>query len=149
MANPYFNAAYYLAHNQDLVIAGYTEANAEEHYNEFGAGEGRAPNSWFDSQAYLLANSDLITGGITKATALQHFADYGVYEGRVFNNNPALDPANFPASGYAEANEDVAEAFGIEDPANLTPEQEANLLSHFLIYGLKEGREGAGEFGEA
>ena len=43
MANPYFNAAYYLANNQDLVIAGITEATAEQHYDAYGAAEGRAP----------------------------------------------------------------------------------------------------------
>ncbi len=149
MANPYFNAAYYLANNQDLVIAGYTEANAEEHYNEFGAAEGRAPNSWFNGTAYLLANPDLIANGITLSTALEHFAQYGVYEGRIFSDNPSLAPSNFDATTYAEDNADVAEAYGI-DPADITPAQAADLLAHYLAYGLNEGRKGAGtEFEEA
>lgn len=149
MANPYFNAAYYLANNDDLVINGVTEETAELHYDLHGAAEGRAPNSWFDAKAYLLASDDLIPNGVTLANAFQHFALYGINEGRVFNNNPALDPANFPASDYATANEDVAEALGITDADDLTAEQEIALMSHYLAHGIKEGREGAGAFGEA
>ncbi|MFT0533291.1 beta strand repeat-containing protein [Castellaniella hirudinis] len=141
MANPYFDAAYYLAHNSDLVKAGITAATAEWHYDTYGAGEGRAPNAWFDANAYLLANTDLIANGVTMATALAHFANYGVNEGRIFNNNPALQPGNFSAKAYADLNADVAAAFGITDTSAITPEQANQLLGHFLAYGLPENRD--------
>lgn len=140
MANPYFNAAYYLAQNSDLVLAGVTEATAEDHYNEYGAAEGREPNSWFDADFYLLSNPDLIEAGLTRANALSHFAQFGVTEGRTFNSNPALDPSQFDAEDYAERYTDVAEAFGITDPADLTDEQAGQLMGHFLSYGMREGR---------
>lgn len=145
MANPYFNAAYYLAHNPDLVLAGITADTAEQHYDDYGAAENRSPNGWFDPEAYLAANPDLIAAGVTPATALDHFAQYGINEGRIFSNDARLDPSNFDASGYAAANTDVADALGITDPSDLTDAQVGELLGHFLIYGAAEDREGAGD----
>lgn len=155
MANPYFNAAYYLAHNADVAaaVAGMTPAQqlavAEQHYDLHGATEGRAPNAWFDATAYLNANPDLVPGGVTLATALAHYAQFGESEGRTFSNAPALNPANFDASAYAVANPDVAKAFNITDTTNLTSVQKADLLSHFLAHGISEGRAGAGAQFEA
>ncbi|MFT0533292.1 hypothetical protein ACMHYJ_10775 [Castellaniella hirudinis] len=150
MANPYFDAAYYLAQNPDLVIAGVTLATAAQHYDNYGAAEGRQPNPWFDPNAYLLANTDLIANGVTLATALDHFTAFGVYEGRLFNNNPDLQPSNFDAAGYARDNADVVKALGIEDIAHLTPGDAHLLMAHYLAHGAAEGRGGAGDaFAEA
>lgn len=52
MANPFFDAAFYLAKNPDVAAAGYTLATAEQHYNQYGAFEVRAANPWFDAKAY-------------------------------------------------------------------------------------------------
>lgn len=150
MANPYFNAAYYLAHNNDVAqaLAGLPQdqqdALAQTHYDLHGAGEGRSPNGWFDPAAYLAANPDLMAADLTPAMGLDHFAQYGVFEGRIFSTDVALDPAGFTASAYAAANPDVAAAFGITDPASLTPTQVGDLLGHYLQYGAAESREGAG-----
>lgn len=145
MANPYFNAAYYLANNPDLVLAGLTEENVEQHYLQYGAAESvrnpaRNPNPWFDAGFYLRANPDLIAAGLTPADALAHFANYGVTEGRVFSPNPAMDPAAFDAVDYATRYPDVAEAFDIDPEEELTVAQEGQLMGHFLAYGVHEGR---------
>src|SRR5690554_5599035 len=94
MANPYFNAAYYLLTNTDVVAAGYTLDTAEQHYIRHGAFEAleggenitpttlRKPAPWFDIEYYLAAYPDLLENGVTPDTAFQHFANYGISEGR-------------------------------------------------------------------
>lgn len=146
MANPYFNAAYYLANNPDLVLAGLTVDNVEQHYLQYGAEESllpnstRAPNPWFNASFYLRSNPDLIAAGLTAADALAHYSQYGVYEGRVFSPTPALNPANFDAKAYANANKDLVTALQIADVNNLTAQEKGALLGHFQAYGVNEGR---------
>lgn len=152
MANPYFNAAYYLANNSDLVLAGVTLATAEAHYLTYGvneaakAGAPRAPNSWFNEEFYLLNNPDLLEAGLGKADALSHYAQYGVFEGRAFSPTIALDPASFDYKAYASdaKNADLKTAFEITDVDTLTAVQKGQLLGHYLAYGNAEGRPGAG-----
>lgn len=150
MANPYFNAAYYLANNPDLVRAGLTVDNVEQHYLQYGAAESvnpgstRQPNPWFNADFYLRSNPDLIQAGLTLADALAHYAQYGVYEGRVFSTNPALAPSKFDAKTYATTNTDVATALGITDVNNLTAAQKGALLGHFQAYGYNEPGRTAG-----
>lgn len=146
MANPYFNAQYYLQNNPDLVLAGITVETAEAHYTKYGAfeeskaGAPRLPNAWFDASFYLQSNPDLIAAGLTLGQALDHYAQYGIFEGRAFSDDADLDPSEFDASAYAAANEDLRTAFGIEDASDLTAEQTADLLGHYLAYGLYESR---------
>jgi Ca2+-binding RTX toxin-like protein len=140
MADPYFNAAYYLARNSDVAAAGYTLATAEQHYLRYGSTEGRTPNTWFNAAAYLAAYPDLVSHGITAATAFQHYITYGINEGR----SPAanVNPANFSYADYATANSDLKAAFGITDPTHLTADQQHLLFGHFLSFGYLENRPG-------
>lgn len=140
MANPYFYASFYLQQNRDLQLAGLNIDNVEDHYNTYGAAEGRQPNPWFDADFYLLANPDLIAAGLGRADALAHYAQYGVKEGRSFNADPDMSPADFDFEFYAEEHPDVAEALGITDLEDLTEQQQNALLGHYLAYGLREGR---------
>lgn len=146
--NPFFNAQLYLSRNPDLIAAGlHTDEQLWAHYVEYGAFESttdadRAPNSWFDVNYYLGNYPDLIENGVTAATALDHYRSYGVNEGRSFNPNPLLAPDNFDAEGYAAANKDLREAFGITEDAELTDQQKSDLLSHFFAYGYAEDRQG-------
>jgi hypothetical protein len=110
MANPFFDAAYYLARNPDVVAAGYTLATAEQHYLRYGAVESltdpsRAPNAWFDARAYLAAYPDLVANGVTAATAFSHYVNHGINE----NRSPAanINPADFSYATYAAANADL------------------------------------------
>jgi Ca2+-binding RTX toxin-like protein len=140
MANPFFDAAFYLAKNPDVAAAGYTLATAEQHYNQYGAFEVRAANPWFDAKAYLATYPDLAAAGVTVATALAHYTIYGINESR--SPAPNVNPADFTYVSYATDNTDLRSAFGITDPAHLTVEQQHQLLAHFLSYGLHEGRTG-------
>lgn len=149
--NPFFNAELYLSRNPDLIAAGlHTDEQLWDHYSQYGAFEStsdadRAPNSWFDVNYYLGNYPDLTENGITAATALDHYRSYGVNEGRSFNPNPVLAPDNFDAESYAADNKDLREAFGIEDDSELTDQQQADLLAHFLSYGYKEDRPGVNQ----
>ncbi|MFA7670254.1 MAG: hypothetical protein WCX93_12985, partial [Burkholderiaceae bacterium] len=55
-----FDPVWYLDQNPDVaaaVEAGLT--TAQDHYEQFGKFEGRAPGPLFDPQAYLAANLDV------------------------------------------------------------------------------------------
>lgn len=149
MVNAFFNHNLYLARNPDLVAAGlHTAEQLWDHYVNYGAQESiddedRAPNSWFNVEYYLGNYPDLVAAGITANQALNHYYEYGINEGRSFN--PTVLPSQFDAEQYAADNKDVREAFGIAEDAELTAQDEANLLKHYLSYGYAEGREGAGE----
>ncbi|WP_442594938.1 beta strand repeat-containing protein [Parapusillimonas sp. JC17] len=148
MANPYFNAAYYLATNLDVLAAGYTVETAEQHYLQHGAVEAlsgantaRKPAPWFDIQFYLTNYPDLLAGGVTAQTAFQHFVTHGQFEQRSPANGLTVTDAKLQA--YADANEDLRTAFDITDTANLTAAQKDALTSHFYQYGYTEDRPGA------
>src|SRR5690625_3233981 len=145
MANPFFDAAYYLAQNPDVEAAfGDDAAAAEAHYIANGADEGRKPAQWFDAAYYQSSNADL--AGLAPNELFEHFANYGVNELRSPSEGLVLDAATFQA--YAAANEDLVAAFGIEDVENLSNEDVAALANHFFAYGIHEGREGAPELPE-
>ena len=150
MANAFFNANYYLAKNPDLVRAGlHTEEQLWDHYVNYGAQENRdglninrVPNTWFDVDYYLGSYPDLVDAGITAAQALDHYFNYGINEGRQFSAD--VRTSDFTADAYAAKNADVREALGIEEDAELTAQDKANLLKHYLAWGYAENREDAG-----
>lgn len=151
MANAFFNANFYLARNPDLVRAGlHTEEQLWDHYVNYGAQENyqgwnvdRIPNAWFDVNYYLGNYPDLVAAGVTAGQALDHYLNYGINEGREFS--AFLRISDFDADTYAAENADVREALGIEEDAELTAQDKANLLKHYLAWGYAENREGAGE----
>lgn len=155
MANAFFNANYYLAQNEDLVRAGlHTEEQLWDHYVNYGAQENRdglninrVPNTWFDVNYYLGSYPDLIAAGVTAAQALDHYFTYGINEGRQFS--ATIRTSDFTADAYAAKNADVREALGIEEDAELTAQDKANLLKHYLAWGYAENREEAGKVFEA
>ncbi|MEZ2741684.1 hypothetical protein ACBP93_03490 [Paenalcaligenes hominis] len=154
MANAFFNANYYLAQNEDLVRAGlHTEEQLWDHYVNYGAQENRdglninrVPNTWFDVNYYLGSYPDLIAAGVTAAQALDHYFTYGINEGRQFSAD--VRTSDFDAETYADKNADVREALGIEEDAELTAQDKANLLKHYLAWGYAENREGAGDIAD-
>lgn len=148
MANPYFNAEYYLAKNPDVFAAGInTPEAAWEHYVNFGAAEAlngaasRSPAPWFDIAYYLAENPDLNTAGLTAGQLFGHFTEYGLAEGR----SPSLAAEGVDAeslAAYAAANEDLRTAFGIKEGEEPTEAQLIQLAQHFYLFGYKENRDG-------
>lgn len=152
MANPYFNATYYLANNPDLFAAGVTVATAWDHYVSYGAQEAytaggmtRAPNAWFDAQFYLLNNQDLIANGVTPETAFDHFTSFGMQELRSPNQQIANDPITSASLlAYVNANSDVATALNVTIPATeLTSAQQNAAVAQYYGYGFSESRPSA------
>ena len=147
MANPYFNAAYYLTNNPDLFAAGInTPEGAWNHYVTYGAAEslasgGRKPAPWFDAKYYLESNPDLSTAGLNPGDLFEHFTNYGLNEGRAPAAGMGVTQDQLKA--YAAANEDLREAFGIEDVENISEEQYDQLAQQFYQYGYQENRGGA------
>ena len=69
------DAEWYLAENIDVAA---TCMDAADHYNRFGAAEGRNPNPWFDGAWYLEQNPDARSA----PTPLHHFVKSGAEWGR-------------------------------------------------------------------
>src|SRR5690554_621471 len=112
MANPYFNATYYLQNNQDLIAAGInTVEGAWAHYVQFGAAEAlqgaasRSPAPWFDIKYYLSQNADLVTSGLTAGQLFEHFINFGIEEGRQPSAEVNVNSETLAA--YAAANADL------------------------------------------
>lgn len=114
-ANGLFDVAHYLASNPDVAASGLDPLG---HFLEWGAREGRDPNSHFDVSFYLNQNPDVLAAGVN---ALEHYMATGWKEGR----NASF---TFDGDAYLEANADVA-------AAGMNP------LEHFLRHGEAEGRD--------
>ncbi|HEY8567143.1 MAG TPA: 5'-nucleotidase C-terminal domain-containing protein [Beijerinckiaceae bacterium] len=112
--SPLVDDLFYLANNKDVLRTGQ---DAEGHFAEFGAREGRDPNAFFDTKGYLAANPDVARAGVNPLT---HYDQFGWKEGR--------DPsAGFDNEFYLARNADVRAA-GF------------NPLAHYLEFGQGEGR---------
>ncbi|MCG5240649.1 hypothetical protein MCW82_12800 [Azospirillum doebereinerae] len=115
---------FYLAQNQDVAAAvGRGEfASGLEHYLTHGAAEGRDPNALFDEDWYRRNNPDVVAAlqaGVFES-GYEHYEAFGWKEGR--RPSTWMDVAT-----YLTENPDVAQA-GV------------NPLSHYLDYGVREGR---------
>lgn len=78
--SPFFDAAYYAGHNEDLSAAfGQDVARLLEHWLNYGIVEGRAASPLFDPKAYLALNPDVAAAGMNP---LPHYLAYGIAEGR-------------------------------------------------------------------
>ncbi|MXP66143.1 hypothetical protein E0493_22700 [Roseomonas sp. M0104] len=113
--NALFDAAFYLDHNPDVAAVG---ADPLQHFLQFGAAEGRDPNSHFDVSFYLNQNPDILAAGVN---ALEHYMTSGWHEGRAAS-------FSFDGDAYLAANDDVAKA-GM------------NPLEHYLHFGEAEHRD--------
>ena len=119
-----FDALEYAASNPDVALAyGTNIAALNQHYLDFGIGEGRQVAS-FDALEYAASNPDVALAYGTDRTLLEtHYIDFGIKEGRAV--------ASFDALEYAASNPDVALAYGTDRTL---------LETHYIDFGIKEGR---------
>lgn len=164
MAVKFFNQDWYLAQNPDVREAVEQGVfTAEEHFEQFGAAEGRSPSPLFDSAYYLHKNPDIARAVETgDTTAYAHFEAFGHAEGR--QASPYFNPDH-----YLETNPDLQgmelsayehyQAFGIDegrspldsfdlehyllanpDVAEAVGDNPAAGVRHFLTFGVNEDR---------
>src|SRR5690606_449776 len=146
MANPFFNAEYYLEKNPDVAAAvGGDKEIAEQHYFLHGAAEAlngdvadRKPAPWFDIQFYANSRADL--ADVPADQLFLHFVLHGMREGL-----SPMEGVEFDAAEYLAANEDLVEGLNIADPESLTEDEALLLQQHFFAHGYREGREGGPE----
>lgn len=123
LTGTYFNSSYYLTENTDVANK-WTGSSALDHYAQFGALEGRAPNSWFNAQYYRANNADL--GSMNALQLFDHYEDFGYKEGRITSTTYA----NFDSAKYLSD-------YGDLGTNGITA---ATALSHYFQYGITEGR---------
>lgn len=123
----HFDPAFYLNNNSDLIAAGYTVDNVEDHWLNCGIYEGRQGSSIFDVKYYLQIYFDLyIAYGSDYYGAYKHWLINGIQEGR-------KGSAMFDVQYYLQTYSDLQQAFGNYYGA---------AMLHWLNNGSQEGRKG-------
>lgn len=129
-----FNEAYYRAQNPDVAAAigvlqpdGVTLfTSGKQHFDAYGAAEGRVASPLFNATVYAANNPDLAEAGITTEAQLRaHWSTYGAAEGRI-----GVSSQVFNLEYYKANNQDLVE-LGLTD---------AQITAHFYQYGAAEGR---------
>lgn len=119
-----FDEASYRAQNPDVAaaIGSGDLASGKQHYQWWGAAEGRNPNALFDEQGYLARYADVaaaVDNG-SLASGFAHYLAWGWAEERA----PSVW---MDTTAYLADNPDVAAA-------------QMNPLQHYLSHGVHEGR---------
>jgi len=152
VADPLFDANFYLSRNPDVAAAG---VDPYQHYLAYGWKEGRDPSALFSDSYYLSHNPDVAAAGVNP---LLHYEQHGWQEGRnpdaLFDTNyylaqnpdvaaAGIDPLlHFQASG-AQGGRDPSLVFSDAKYLAANPDVAAagvNPLAHYLAYGQSEGR---------
>ena len=136
-ASPMFATKFYLGRYSDLRRAfGNDYAKALDHYLTTGSREARTgtevniySSRVFNWRYYLNKYPDLRQNNVdTEAKARRHWRDYGILEGR-------RGSAEFHSNIYYRRYADLRRAF-------TGKYKNYALLRHYLLYGIKEGRDG-------
>ena len=124
-----FDGLQYIASFADLIAAfGANRAAGEQHYLDFGQGEGRAADTFSETQ-YLRNYGDLGAAfGTNVDLATQHFITNGLGEGR---NDDAASPSQIQGLQYIASHGDLIAAFGADAAAG---------QQHYVSFGQGEGR---------
>ena len=144
-----FNKDYYLANNSDLkAVIGDDSSTLFTHFIEHGVYEKRLASNNINITAYINSHQDLrsIYGNNILGYYI-HYILYGKEEGRVAIGNIPFEPVLtlqgknysnvYDFSHYQSNNLDIKGKFGLNDTAT---------LSHFIRYGIDEGRVASPDF---
>ncbi|MBE6015181.1 MAG: N-acetylmuramoyl-L-alanine amidase [Lachnospiraceae bacterium] len=145
-----FNASYYANKYPDLRKAfGYDYMALLSHFIDYGMKEGRQGCELFNVYSYMRQYKDLRRAfGTNLPSYYWHFCNYGYSEGRsgtgcsvMTNYETTYNGFNYSAvynyNDYKEYNPDLYRLFGEDDLA---------MLSHFVNYGVYEGRRASKNF---
>ena len=145
-----YDFEYYSSHNPDVVaVYGMDPQAVLGHFVRFGMAEGRKGNSSFDVFSYRNQYGDLRAayGSDLKAYYI-HYIRFGKAEGRKTSGCTTLQNPVTVYEGvdyspvydyeyYISNNSDVVSVYGKDDLA---------VLSHFVRFGMSEGRQGRESF---
>ncbi len=143
-----YNFDYYEKNNPDIKAAfGLDDSGALSHFINYGMAEGRQGNANFNANSYKNRYYDLrrLYENNMRAYAV-HYILYGKSEGRIptgdyiggANTYSGIDySAVYNFDYYEKNNPDIKAAFGLDDN---------RALSHFINYGMAEGRQGNADF---
>jgi hypothetical protein len=138
----------YLSKNPDInrKYSG-DDIGALEHFVNYGMSEGRVASDLFDINSYREGYRDLrLAFGDNLKLFFMHYIDIGKNEGRQGVNNEAsgtstLNGVNYSGiynfNYYRNNYSDIKNAFALNDTA---------ALSHFVRYGMSEGRQATASF---
>jgi hypothetical protein len=112
------------------------------HFVEYGMSEGRQASASFNVNVYKAQNADVAAAfGDNTAAYYQHYIAYGVNENRVAVSNAVYNGVDYSAvydkDYYLSSNADLQAALGDDAEA---------LISHFVEYGMSEGRQAKADF---
>lgn len=138
-----FDANYYAEHNQDVTaVFGDEPQDLLSHFIHFGMQEGRQGCALFDVSFYRNTNGDLNdTFGDDLKSYYIHYINFGKAEGRSCNALSEISEDSYSAvynkEYYLAHNGDVAATYGDDAKA---------IFTHFINFGMKEGRQASEEF---
>lgn len=140
-----YDPYYYLSENPDLAaVFGADTERGLWHFVNFGMKEGRVACENFDPNYYKKNNPDLESAyGNDMGAYYNHFMNYGYTEGRKGCEDykyiyRGVDySAVFDPFYYLQQNPDLAAYYGSNRMAS---------LEHFVIFGMKEGRQAKEDF---
>lgn len=139
IASRVFDPKYYLQNNDDVIaVLGDGYVSAVFHFYQYGMSEMRTSHSEFDAYGYMIMNADLLLAfGGDASRYYIHYSDIGYSENREIERVRNRDwSLVFNRDYYYENNQDIADAYENRD----------DVLSHFLAYGMSEGRAAAEGF---
>ena len=145
-----YNYQYYAGNYPDIKNAyGEDDVAALRHFVNSGMNEGRQGNEEFNVITYKNRYPDLRSayGGNTKSYYL-HYISYGKKEGRSGKGASELVGAITTYGGvdYSAVYNYQYYVGNYPDIKNVYGEDDVAALSHFVNYGMNEGRQGSNEF---
>ncbi len=140
----------YLSNNSDLAkLFVDDDVGALIHFIKYGMKEGRISSTGFNLNSYRSLNPDLrLLYGSNYEQYYLHYIHYGKSEGRSstgtgFVGTSSLGGVNYSSvydySFYTSSYSDLSSIFG-------PSKNDTAALSHFIAYGMQEGRQGSSAF---
>ncbi len=149
-ASPTFNVNYYRNRYADIKSAyGSNNERVMRHFINFGMKEGRVGSAQFNPESYRLQYADLRKAyGMDYPKYYTHFIKYGYKEGRKGTGCTKMqNPFTvFNGKDYSKVYDFFFYTGKYHDIYQVAGKDDLKALSHFVNYGMSEGRQGKATF---